>query len=449
MEAFDFFHELSNQKTYETLIPDKKTGLIITLLYEKGNRGELNDGFFSEDILLECIRQVEPTEERVPHEKYNQIVQNLQEYFIWRDEDNRRYKLKAYAIDFCKLVRDRLQSQFNPTYTEMVFKSLNKELNDIWKDVDTDPIDFNNWVSYHFTNAHTQIGSQVEILDKKLDESVKRLRQRIREENNNLLSVLKSVNEELGEIKSQVDELDSVFIVSETIREKLERLSLSEVMDKIEKGLSQVTEFLSQNTYKLRMIRKRIDKLRPRIQQLFGNLRKREFDLKTERFLVYLLEHSNVIRSKDIIELPKNVTLKTFHREELSLTLVRKKSFLPPRPALIPPPEIDVEKQKLQHLEREKSLQKQKQVQMWLLEVHETLEQHNTVDFSPFFYKMLDAGEELATAIEVAYFVLQKYLYDTHCQVIIGQQPIWRAEYPTHTLCEITIRKQPEFMNFS
>ncbi len=201
MEAFDFYHELGNQDTYEALIPDRKTGLIISLLYEKGERGEFADGFFSENTLLECIRQVEPTEQRIPHEKYNQIIQKLQEYFIWRDEDNKRYKLKTYAVDFCKLVRDRLQSQFNPTHTEKVFKSLNKELNEIWKDVNTDPDEFNYWVSYYFATAHTQIGSQVEILDKKLEESVKRLRQEIRMQNTDLLSILKLVDEELGEIK--------------------------------------------------------------------------------------------------------------------------------------------------------------------------------------------------------------------------------------------------------
>ncbi len=215
----------------------------------------------------------------------------------------------------------------------------------------------------------------------------------------------------------------------------------SDGIDKIEKGLSRVTEFLLQNTYKLKMIRKRIDKLRPRIQQLFGDLRKRECDLRTERFLVYLLEHSKVARTQNTTELPKNISLKTLHREELNLTLVRKDPFLPPRPALIPRSDIDVEKQKYQHLEREKNLQKQKRLQMWLSEIHQALEQDKLFNFSPLFYKMLDAGEELATAIEVAYLILQKYLYDAQCQVVIGQKPIWRAEYPTHTLCEITIRK--------
>lgn len=444
MEGFDFYQELQNPQAYEALIPERQIGLIVALLYQKQKNGDLLDDFFSEEVILECIRQVEPTEHRTLHVRDNQLVQKLQNYFIWRDEEKNLYQLKRYAVELCDLIYKRLEGQFNPTQTERLFKFLNKDLNEIWNGIHTQPTDFNHWVDDKFVANQNTIGSQVEILDKKMDDSIKILRKELRAENNNILRILQVVDAELGTIKAQADELDSVFMISEDIKEKVEQLNFVPDVDVFEGRLDNVNNFLSQNSNKLRLVRRRIDKIHPRIQQLFGDLRKREFDLKTERFLGYLLEHSKVSRSESnkVITLPKNVPLKTVHKEELDFTHVNKKSFLPPRPVPVVRPVADETTQKLQQLERERVSEKKRVVQAWLSNIHHELEERKSVVFSPFYYEIVKYSKDgLAIATEVAYNLIKKYRSDASYKVTVGKELIWKKEYPKHTICEIKIQK--------
>ncbi|MDA0242957.1 MAG: hypothetical protein OT477_06045 [Chloroflexi bacterium] len=296
-DNFNFYHELTKQQNYDLLIPDKNIILVVVQLYQKEQAGEFHreDGMFREEVILECIRIANPTEQRIQHELHNQIVQKLLHYFLWRDEDG-RYTLKDYAKELCKLIEGRLHGQFNPTHIEKVFNELIQSLNMVWPDISKSPERFNDWVDMHLKERLPAIREQVEILDKKVDEAVTKIQIKAASPDEDFLDLLQSVDAELDTVTAQVNELDSVFHSSEEIRRKLRELQNHPNQEIFDDKVSEVYSFLSKNGERLRWVRRRIDKVRPRIQRLFSDLRKRDFDLKTERFLSHLLKHSDFVR---------------------------------------------------------------------------------------------------------------------------------------------------------
>ncbi|MEM7035277.1 MAG: hypothetical protein AAF629_37400, partial [Chloroflexota bacterium] len=177
-QDFNFYQELTRQDNYRLLLPRRDVLLTVVQLYQREKAGEFDSegGKFTEDIILECLHIANPPEQRVPHEKNNQIIKELLHYFLWRNDDSGRYSLKEYARELCGLIQNRLQDQFNPTQTEKFFNILVNELERAWQKIDSVPESFNDWVDNVLKKYQPDIQRQVEILDKKVDEAVMKIR---------------------------------------------------------------------------------------------------------------------------------------------------------------------------------------------------------------------------------------------------------------------------------
>lgn len=444
-DNFNFYRELTKQN-YKLLVPEENTMRVLVQLYQRERGGEFDNagGMFTEDVILDCIRIANPTEQRIQHDKHNKIIQELLHYFLWRSNDNGHYELKTYARELCELIERRLQDQFNPTYTQKIFYALLEKLNAIWQDILESPEDFNDWVDVEFKKRQTEIQYQVEILDKKVDEAVTKIRTKVGLSDESLLDLLQSVDTDLDTITAQVDELNDVFHSSEEIRQKLGQLQNHPEQEVFGNRINEVYRFLSQNGDRLRRVRRRIDKIRPRIQRLFSDLRKREFDLKTERFFSYLLKYSIVTRDqqKKIIRLPDKIYLKQIYSEKLAFTYIKKKPFLSPKPVEIKLPAIDKVYQQNQHRHFERIHRRQKRLKHWFTKVQTVLEQHQTIIYSPLFYQILaEEVDGFSIALELAYHILSEYSRKDNYQLTIGKRAIRKDNFPQYSLYEIEVYK--------
>ena len=444
--SFDFYREISKPQNYNLLLPDRKIILVVIQLYQKEIRGDFDDDkTFTEKTILECIERANPTPYRTPHEKYNHIIKQLLHYFLWPAGYNKRYELKSYAREFCKLIEGRLKDQFDPTRTEKIFNQLIHSLDSKWAAIASNPEEFNDWLEIEFNGQRADIRHQVEILDKKVDETVTSIQEKATSSGDGVLEYLKSVDLELDIITAQIDELNSVFYSSEAIRSKLRQLQLRENCEYLSNKISEADVFLLKSERHLRGVRRRIDKIRPGIQALFKNLRKREFDIKTERFLQYLLQHSKVVRqdSRPYVALPGTLKPKDVYSVELSdiaFVRVNKKKFLPPKPIKIRRSAVSHAYKQKKHEEIHIRHQRQERLKYWLSYVKAMLEQEGRATYSPLFYDILQKEPSgFGIAIELAYQLIKNYAKHSVYQLNVGRKALHDERFPQYSLYEIEI----------
>lgn len=96
MKQIDLYSEAKPR--YYQLIPNKEDGLIILALYQKYEKQE-----FTEEQIIEVINKVLSdlgnSGQREEHNRNNNIILRLQEFFLWRDRKRKVYGFKNYGED--------------------------------------------------------------------------------------------------------------------------------------------------------------------------------------------------------------------------------------------------------------------------------------------------------------------------------------------------------------
>lgn len=447
-ENFNFYHELSKQDSYHLLIPDKDIMLVVVKLYQREQFGEFREdnNRFEEDVILECIRSTLKPTQFTLHERDNHIIQQLLDYFLFRDGSS-FYSLKPYARELCKLVENRLKDQFNPTETEYYFNLLVDELAKACRQINENPESFNNWVDKVFDKYKSDIEHQIEVLDKKVSVAVTKIRKESTSQGKDFLKTLQFVDNELNTITEQTNELDNVFHSSGTIRRQLHLLQDHKNQEYFGNRIDDVYLFLSNSSGRLRWIRRRIDKIRPRIQRLFTDIKKREFDLKTEKFLGYLLKRSTITRQKHkkTICLPEDITQKTICNQRLKYTFLsqNKKLYLQPKPTKVKRPTINRLYQAKLAQDFQQIQYKYDRLQYWCTQVDEDLRNGLDVTYSSYFFRIVSEDSQgFQIAVELAYYILYQYSGKDAYLLNIGTQAIRDDSLPQYGVYEIEVSKQ-------
>jgi replicative superfamily II helicase len=258
-QSFEFYLELSKPKVYDSLIPRKELILVLAILYQREQRAnhnnEINGAFiFSEEDIRDCLRQVIAIEQREQHQRYNQFIRDLQTHFLWRNEERGHYRLTEYARNFYRLMYDRLEQKFQPTYTERIFNKLIESLNSTLRQVDTEPDAFLHWVGHDFEAARIDISHQVEILYSRVDEAVQLLRDKVKPEADDFLTVLQHAEQNLDILTRDADELNHIFYASTTIHQYLDQLQHKLYAEEFTSRISQVSDFLADTAEKLHLV---------------------------------------------------------------------------------------------------------------------------------------------------------------------------------------------------
>ncbi|MFX8373806.1 hypothetical protein ABTL76_19350, partial [Acinetobacter baumannii] len=80
------------------------------------------------------------------------------------------------------------------------------------------------------------------------------------------------------------------------------------------------------------IIDKRLDRIQPKMRQLFSNLNKPLFNTRMERFLYHLIENCEEVMfgSKKTIRLPPNIPELSYFKLQQDFTIVERKKDLFP-----------------------------------------------------------------------------------------------------------------------
>jgi hypothetical protein len=443
---FDFLSEISKGYTYHLLFPHPKAGLAIIWIYERIQCGLFPDKTFTESDIHDALQAVNKSSisnnSRYPWEVNNSIISDLQEYFLYFDEARQVYKLKEYANEFCRHASNTLKASFDPTIIEKICFSLRERL-DHYKEKD----DLNDWFQIHFKTFQPHLRQQIDYLDRQIDHSVHEMRQNLNMVKRDIAAVLKKIDERFDLIRKQNKELRSGFSEMDLIRRVLEAYTIQNDNQQIGDMIYDAVSFFQEMKQTLSLVDSRLDRIQPKVKQLFSNLNKPLFNSRVENFLNYLIAKSTIKTAKNgkkTLEFPNHIQRLSPYGQKMDFTIFERKKDLFPlkaRKRFIAQENEEVKASVFGQF-REKLIQ-QDDISIWIDKIKADLNINEKINFSVYFFAVIREGNEreLSLAVSLTYRVLKIFesnpRYHLTIQPILVTHPLYKI-----SLWEMTIQKQ-------
>ena len=442
---------------YYQIIPSQEEGLVIFNLYNKIKKGII-DKTFSERAIVNSIQTVNGElgsgSQRELTQKNDETIHRLLKHFIERSAEGRGYQLTTYADVFCKMLMDEATSHINPTDLEKIFQDLVVLLRSKLSSLE----DFHHWYEYQFEKNKNEISGQVRALKFQIEETVETLNEIVKNEQDDFRLMLMECDQLLGYIKEQTDRLSSAFASKDDIKQILDEAKLSDEPEFRERK-KLVREFFKDIENKLLGISSSIDRIRPRINKLYSDFEKREFDRKLESFLLFLFKNSDskFIKTKRLKDRTVNEIKIKFPKALPSMRKQRIKFekeiyFSQPKFTqieylnLLDPPVMDVqnidfdgEDLKRQMEDRMRQIERDRRVEHWFNEINTKLSDGKKVEFSNFFYKILDQEKDLEIAFKEAHMMLKEYAFNPNYTVKIDEKFMLNEKQPNIAIWKMQI----------
>jgi hypothetical protein len=435
MSLFNLYNEIEEE--YENLIPVKQVGLVLFRLYQRQKDGDLGKEF-SENEIIKSLRETRHDLKTFQKEQFNQTVKYFQKYFLWRDEKNRQYRFKPFTRKWCKLIENTLEETFNPTQLQKEFLYLSNTLNEH---------NFQEWYATTFESYSQRVDTQINALYIQIDRLVVDFRRQISNEHDYDLNALKTIVETLEDIRAKTEELNNAFNGVHEIQNKLLRSSIIAEDVILNKQRSNVLSFFQEIRENLKIISKRIDSVRPRLNEYIRNINRHDFYMRFKRFFNHLLEKSIVEKGRIYCpdEIP-NIPIR--YPRQLKFIIVKENfdgiSISRFRTAKSKTPVInDVETENRFSLEKER-IEIQKRINLYLLDLENRLKANREVNFSDFFYEVLKKENgNIRVCIKLAHKTMSKYHRDSNSfGVSISNEMIDIPEYPMIKIWKMIIYRK-------
>lgn len=436
---FNFFDEIKNPNTYKQLFPRRKIGLAIILLYEKVVAGDFINKQFTEKDIHNAFIEVSKPLMRQQIEDYSGYIYELQEYFLDYDQESQKYVFKDYAYKFCKHAKSTLKGALSPT-------KIRKLCNDIivlLKGIDDDNIDdLQDWLEIHYKGFEPRLREQIDFLEKQIANSVEQLKKDANFDDQKFIDVLKGIEDSLDNARKQSKELRSAYEQTKTIRTLLEKRKIED--NYVNDLIIDVNSFIGYVNLRLSTIDKKLQRIQPRIRQLFSTLNRPRFNSKVQKFIRYILNKSEVkiIENKKRIVFPEKILIPKIHFETPNFTMLRKDMELfPSKPRKI----INYEQNEtLINSNKEKVLNKinqQKKVSDWEKFIMSEIELKSCVDLSDIFYKILNEENDVQVATTSMFNVIKKVRRKNNLSLNISNELVKNINHKNISLWKMGVIK--------
>jgi hypothetical protein len=433
MDKIQFFDEI--KKEYYKLVLQKTEGLTILHLYEQLTNGDFENDKFTENDILKTLKVLHPSHKTDQKEFYNEKIRNLQRYFLWADEDKESYRLQEYAISFCKQVKEELNQNFNPTKIQESFyfliEALDKKRIEGWLDT--------------FEEYKHKIDRQLSALNRQVSESVSEFRLRISSDETYDVVILKDIIVRLEEIYKKAMELHSAFDGAEKIDDLL--ATLYEEQDQNTNdylpALKSVRKYFTALQDNLLIISRKIERIRPRLNEYVRDLNKHPDHMRFRRFVKYVFENSR--NEKGTIVLPDIIPLYPIRIYPQSIFKIIKEDFnagnkriaRTTRAKLIVVDKEATAQAKTVYVQKLKS---RKHIADYCAEADDILKRNSELDFSNFFYEiLLRENGNINIPIKVASKCMKKYARSLKHHIQISNERIYSSHYPRISIWKTTI----------
>jgi hypothetical protein len=397
---FNFIKTLNEDKTYKLLFPAREVGLAIVSIFEKIEEGFFENDKFSEKDLHAAFEEIYITKERYPKEVYSEHIMDLQEYFLDYDQQSQKYYFKDYAYKFCKHAKETLKGAFNPTRIQKICIRLTDSLRK------TNDLKF--WLEDEFKKYEPDLREQIDFLDRQISLSIEELKKETNLLNKNFVDVLVATEKSLTKSQLHVNELRAAYAETKTIRSLLEKKDNYD--NEVNVLISEVYFFIKYINDRLNSIDRKLDRIQPKIRQLFSTLNKPAFNSKVEKFILYILNNSKLDNKKNII-FPKKISCPVVHIPTSRFTIIsRDKNLFPARPKKR---KHYVQNNKVVKENKEKIIEELKvldTIRKWEEFILSEINLKQKINVSKTFFKILKEENNNQIAVNVI-FNLIEYVY--------------------------------------
>ncbi len=430
---FNFVKTLNEDRTYGLLFPEREVGLAIVLIYEKIEEGFFENGKFSEKDLHEAFEKIYVTKERYPKEVYSGHIMNLQEYFLDYDQQAQKYYFKDYAYKFCRHAKETLKGAFNPTRIQKICNRLTSSLKD------TDDLKF--WLEDEFKKYEPDLREQIDFLDRQISLSIENLKKETNLSKHSFVNALVATEENLTKSQQHVRELRAAYSETKTIRSILENKDNSD--NDINILISEVYLFIKYINDRLNSIDRKLDRIQPKIRQLFSTLNKTAFNSQIEKFILYVLNNSELDNKKNIL-FPQEINCPVLHIPTPKFTIIsRDKNLFPAKPKKR---KIYTQNETVINENKERLLDELREldiIKKWEEFIISEINLKGKVNLSETFFKILKEEKSDQIAVTV-FFNLVEYVYNNPKKLkldIDDKSLIKDKEFKNITLWKISIMK--------
>lgn len=399
--SFDFVKEIKEPGVYQLLFPKKEVGLAVMLLFEKIKDKILPDGKFTEKDLHEAFTQISQPNERYPKEVYSAHIAKLQEYFLDYNQETQKYYFKDYAYRFYAYAKETLEGNFSPTQIEKICIHLTASLR---QKETLDELKF--WLKSEFKKYEPDLREQVDFLDRQIIESVNKLKGQTSNTDLKFVDILQDVEANLDKAQEQSRELAAAYSETKVIRSILE--SRQDTDSEADDLIADVHFFIKYLNERLDSIDRKLDRIQPKIRQLFAILNRPQFNSKVERFLHFLLEKSTVNGKKEVI-LPDAVNNPIIYCATPNFTIIeRERELFPPKPKKRKSYTVNKEKVEENTQKILKVLNQQDLIRKWEQHITAEIELRGTIDLSAIFFQIMEETNDGQIAVSAIFSSIQQ-----------------------------------------
>lgn len=406
---FDFLEAVKRPDTYKLLFPEEIEGMVIIALYERLKAGRYKDNFFSEEEIHNLFAAFQKGKDK--DDKYYQKSRNkdrikkLMRFFLSYDEEQRLYSFQEYAYAFCDLSKKTLKGALSPTEIELICRDLKTDLNAAKDDDETLLI----WFEINLDAYQTRLAQQTDFLHQQIDVAVRQLRKDALDQQKDPLALLKQVRDDLTDIQTKNQELRIAFEDTNKIVSLL--IGIDTEHEEVIGHIRNSQAFFNRIQGRLRSTDRRLDRIQPKIKQLFAILRQSEWTANTEKFILFLLQRSEVAGSgsEKRVYFPEGVRSFLFRGERSSLITFQREETLfptPARPRKSYPVDEAFQKEAKQQLQQE--IDKVNRVDGWIKQLMAQLEKDGRLNASQSFFDVMETDHDFVLASQVLFGLMDQ-----------------------------------------
>ncbi|WP_421826153.1 hypothetical protein [Larkinella sp.] len=428
-DDFDFLGTLQrdNLRTYKLLYPDPQLGMVVMWLYDRHLSGAFPAKTFKEDTINQAFRELFG-HNRQQWQDYANKISDLNEFFLRYDEQLQVYSFKNYAIEFCQRAYDVLLNTFNPTEIEQICAKLRRDLEGAHT---VEGYEF--WFATNLPAFQPRMKGQIDFLERQIQESVDELRKHAYRSDASIQQALEQVVQRLDEIREQNKELTAAFHEIDRIKIHLDELQANNQWPSLQEPIDNAFVFFAEMLRDLRIVDRRIDRIQPKLRQLFGTLNQPLFNGRVERFLRHLLVESEFVRDSSgrrQLQLPENIHPLLIHISTPSLPIIERKEFPTKRFSIAQKSQQNQSDRRNAFATSAERIRRQSVVERWVGRFEQLVQQQGEAQFDSFFQAILiEENNDVDLAVRVAYRVFRQFTNNPHYSLSVDNQTL--VEYKT------------------
>lgn len=435
---------------YDLLVPRQEDGLIVLAIFQKVRAGTI-ERTFPERVIVDTIKTVYAelgmaSARGEETQKYDETLHRLLRHFLDKNLEEKTYQLSSYAENFCDMLEREVHTAINPSQIQKTFNDLVLLLGMKLETME----DFRHWYHTQFFKHKSDIGSQLRGLQAQIEDTIDQLNELVKNEQDNFREMLIGCEALLDRIKEQADKLSSAFSSKDDIKQLLDDATLAEEFE-FREMKREVRIYFKDIEQRLINVSHTIDRIKPKINKLYNDFEKRDFDRKIESFLLYMLKNSTSKfgRSKKLVGrtvhevevfLPKGMQPKEYYCDRSRLTGMDYMQLLEPPPIEVHNHNWDEEDLKRQAELRRAQIARDKLVAQWCDQIIADGEKKKKINFADYYFKILQKENDYEAAVKIATETLREFSKKEGFEVTVSEEMMLDPKQPYTGIWKMQIK---------